>query len=114
MPNEIIVEINFKMKNILLIILFSLNSFLSHAQGFYYINPGNGIQKIIKTELLKASQFVLESLIVSDYTIIAGVNFQDENNSLALNISLIDSITNKTIYQANEKYLFGIRKPESK
>jgi hypothetical protein len=64
--------------------------------------------------LTDGAQYVANSPLGSDYIIRTGVGIQQENNSLQINISLQDSVTLKTIYQANEEYRLGIANRNSR
>lgn len=96
------------MKNIFLLITCLLIACLTRAQRFFYVAPGNIAENAIRTDLLKASQFVTQSPLESDYTINTEINFKSQTNTASLKIILKDSTTFKTIYQTNEEYAFGV------
>jgi hypothetical protein len=68
----------------------------------------------VQQGLTDGAQYVANSLLGSDYIIKTGIGIQQENNSLQINISLQDSVTLKTIYQANEEYRLGIANRNSR
>ena len=53
---------------------------------------------------MKASQYVTKSPLASDYIITASVGVQSGSNILNLNMTMQDSITNKTLFQSSEEY----------
>jgi hypothetical protein len=92
------------MKRILILLILIANVYLTKAQKFFYVETGNVAETTIKKKLLKASQFVAKSPIVSDYIIKTEVGAQAESNIPTIKIQLVDSITFRTIFQAEEKY----------
>ena len=96
------------MKNIFLLITCLLIACLTRAQRCFYVAPRNIAENAIRTDLLKASQFVTQSPLESDYTINTEINFKSQTNTASLKIILKDSTTFKTIYQTNEEYAFGV------
>jgi hypothetical protein len=96
------------MKKILLLQISILIGFSIQAQRFFYVESGNMAERTVKENLLKASQFVCATPLMSDYTINTEINFKKETNTASLKIILKDSLTFKTIYQANEIYAFGV------
>lgn len=61
----------------------------------------------LKKDLLKASQFVTEFPLMSDYILKTEVGFQKESNTTTLKIVLEDSATFKTIFLTKEEYTIG-------
>lgn len=64
----------------------------------------------LKKDLLQASQFVVESPLMSDYILKTEVAFQKESNTTTLKIELEDSATFQTIFLTREDYAFGALK----
>lgn len=91
-----------------------LNTCLLHAQRFYYLDSDNTTSNLVKSDLMKFSQFITKSPLGSDYIIKTNVTFQDDPNKMALHIILQDSITLQAIYQTNEEYSFGFVNKSSK
>src|ERR1700712_1926947 len=83
---------------------FILFGLFSRAQNFFYIGNKNVTEKSIREELMKASQYVTKSPLASDYIITASVGVQSGSNILNLNMTMQDSITNKTLFQSSEEY----------
>jgi hypothetical protein len=98
------------MKTILLLIILIVHVCLTQAQRFFYVETGNMAEKSIKEDLLKASQHVTKSPLMSDYTIKTELGFQTESKTATLKIILQDSATFQTIFQAKEEYAFGVVK----
>jgi hypothetical protein len=96
------------MKKILLLQISILISLSMQAQRFFYVESGNMAERPVKERLLKASQFVSPTPLMSDYTINTEINFKKETNTASVKITLKDSLTFKTIYQAKEAYEFGV------
>jgi hypothetical protein len=94
------------MKKIILLQICLFIAAFSQAQRFFYVAPGNIAERLIKEDLLKASQFVTRSPLMSDYSIHTEISFKKETNTASLKIILKDSATFKTIYQTNEEYAF--------
>ena len=96
------------MKKILLLQISILAGLSMQAQRFFYVESGNMAERPVKEHLLKASQFVSPTPLMSDYTINTEIDFKKETNTASVKIILKDSLTFKTIYQANEAYEFGV------
>jgi len=92
------------MKIIAVLAGFILFGLFSRAQNFFYIGNKNVTEKSIREELMKASQYVTKSPLASDYIITASVGVQSGSNILNLNMTMQDSITNKTLFQSSEEY----------
>ena len=97
-----------------MLIVFCLSVFFIQAQRFFYVEPNPVTNRIVQQGLTDGAQYVANSPLGSDYIIKTGVGIQQENNSLQINISLQDSVTLKTIYQANEEYRLGIANRNSR
>ncbi len=96
------------MKKFLLLQILILTVCLTQAQRFFYVEANNSTDKPIKEKLMKASQFVTKSPLMSDYIIKTDINFQTGSNIITLKIILEDSATFKTIFQAEEENAFGV------
>jgi hypothetical protein len=96
------------MKETSILIVFCFSVFFIQAQRFFYIESNPVTNRIITQGLTGSAQHVTNSPLGSDYIIKTGVGIQPETHSLQINITLLDSITLKTIYQANEEYSLGI------
>lgn len=94
------------MKKILILITFLLCIFLTKAQRFFYVETNHYTDKILREGLLKASQFITQSPLGSDYIIKTEVGFNTRFNALRLNMILEDSVTFKTVFQTNEEWSF--------
>lgn len=101
------------MKRILLLLILVSTATLIQAQRFFYIEPGNMAARIIERDLLKASQFIVKSAVISDYIIKTEVGYQAESNKTTVRLIVEDSVSLKPIYQANEDYLFVAMKANS-
>ncbi|HEY4154283.1 MAG TPA: hypothetical protein VGM24_02625 [Puia sp.] len=92
------------MKKVFLLAGLILSVFLTRAQRFFYLESNVLTEKFLKEGLLKASQFVTPSPLYSDYIIKTEAGFKPESNTTTLTITVQDSISFKTIFQADEKY----------
>ena len=92
------------MKKLLLLVFLTANVFLSQAQNFFYVETGTGAENMIKEKLTRSSQFVTASLIESEYIIKPEINQQAKNNMQTIRITVVDTMTLKTIYQSEEGY----------
>jgi hypothetical protein len=81
-----------------------LFGFVCRAQIFFYIDNKNPTEKSIRDQLIKASQYVTQSPLASDYIITASVEVQSGSQMLNLKMTMQDSITCKTLFQSNEDY----------
>lgn len=90
------------MKKISILSGILLIACLCHGQRFFYIQDSQPTQKILTDELQHAFQYVTTTPLASDYIIKSEVGFQAETHSLTMQITLQDSITFQTIFQANE------------
>jgi hypothetical protein len=102
------------MKKTSMLIIFCLSVFFIQAQRFFYIESNPVTNRIVQQGLAGGAQYVANSPLGSDYIIRTGVGIQQENNSLEINIILQDSVTLKTIYQANEEYRLGMENKNSR
>ncbi|MDP4128837.1 MAG: hypothetical protein Q8918_13960 [Bacteroidota bacterium] len=94
------------MKKIILLLVLVTSVYVSHAQRFFFVESGNRAEKSIQADLLKASQFVTKSPLMSDYIIKTEVGFKAVPNITTLKIVVEDSVSFEPIYQANEDYVF--------
>jgi hypothetical protein len=95
------------MKKILLLTGLVCFVCLAQAQRFFYIETGNIAEGILREDLLKASQFIAKAPVVSEFIIKTEVDFKTVKNAATLKIMVEDTATFKTIFQANEQYLYG-------
>jgi hypothetical protein len=102
------------MRNTAILIVFCLSVFFSKAQRFFYVESNPVTNQLILRGLTSGSQYLANSPLGSDYIIKTGVGIQQETHSLQINITLQDSITLSTIYQANEEYNLGIENRNSR
>jgi hypothetical protein len=94
------------MKKPILVFLLIADVFLGHAQRFFYIDPANDCAGFITQNLKKASQFISKSALDSDCTV--QTNFSVNHSGKALfKITLKDSATFKTIFEAAEEYKYS-------
>ena len=96
------------MKKIILLQISFLIGCSIQAQRFFYVASGNMAERPVKESMLKASQFVTPTQVMSDYTIDTEINFKKETHTASLKIVLKDSASFRTICQTNEEYDFGI------
>jgi len=96
------------MKKIILLQISLLIGCSIQAQRFFYVATGNMAERPVKESLLKASQFVTPTQVMSDYTIDTEINFKKETHTASLKIVLKDSASFRTIYQTNEEYDFPL------
>jgi hypothetical protein len=92
------------MKATRLLTAMILFTFYGHAQNFFYIENNNVTGKSIREELIKASQYVTQSPLASDYIITASASIETGTKILCLNIAMQDSISRETFFQAREEY----------
>jgi hypothetical protein len=92
------------MKKIVALVSLVLVTRLTQAQRFFYIDNNHITEKLLNDGLTNASQYVTKSPMGSDYIIKTDVDFQSGSNVLTLKIMLQDSLTFKTIFQADEEY----------
>ena len=101
-------------KKVVVLILLIFHFGISRAQRFFYIDQNQITEKLLKGGLLKASQFITNSPLSSDYTVRTDVGFQADNNTLTLAMNLQDSATFQTIFQVRETYAFRDLRPNSR
>lgn len=87
---------------------------LSFGQRFFYIqgNPTTG--KLLSEGLKQAFQYVTSTPLASDYILKSEMTLQSGTHTFMINLILQDSVTFKTIYQANEAYTIGALKANPK
>jgi hypothetical protein len=95
-----------KMKKILLVVSLLFIVSLSQAQRFFYVESGTEAESLFKENLLKASQFVAEAPLVSEFIIKTEIDFKTNSSAAKLKIILEDTASFKTVFQANEEYSF--------
>lgn len=101
------------MKKIIFLQICILIGCSIQAQRFFYVASGNMAERPVKEGLLKASQFVTPTQVMSDYTIDTEINFNKESHTASFKIALRDSVSFRTIYQTDEEYNFGVTKLSS-
>jgi hypothetical protein len=92
------------MKIIPVLTALILFGFFARAQNFFYIENNNVTEKSIREELKKASQYVTQSPLASDYIITASAAVESGTSTLNLEMTMQDSITYKTIFQSSVQY----------
>lgn len=103
------------MKRLFVINLLCLVCFLAKAQRFYYVEEMNGNEVLIKEKLRNASQFVIDSPLASDYIFKTSIA-STSGDRFSLKITVIDSLSFKTVLEAEEKYtlhISGVRRKET-
>jgi hypothetical protein len=95
------------MKKLCIVAGLILISQASLAQRFFYIqgNPTTG--KLLSEGLKQAFQYVTSTPLASDYILKSEMVMQSGSHTFMINLILQDSVTFKTIYQANEEYTVG-------
>jgi hypothetical protein len=96
-----------RMKKIVILVCLMLQYGLIQAQRFFYIDNNRITENLLKGGLLRASQFITNSPLSSDYIVKTDVGFQKDSHILTLQINLQDSITFQSIFQVRETYAFG-------
>ncbi|MDP9042955.1 MAG: hypothetical protein M3N30_13315 [Bacteroidota bacterium] len=92
------------MKKILLLAFVLLQVFALEAQRFFYIDSSHSTEHLLTAGLLRGAQYVTKSPLSSDYIIKADAGSRDGSGILNLKMTVQDSITSKTIFQANEEW----------
>jgi hypothetical protein len=92
------------MKKIALFIILIQTGYLAKSQRFFYVEPGNNAEQSIEKKLLQTSQYVTKSAIESDYIIKTEAGYQSKSNLPIVKIILVDSITLKPLFEAQEDY----------
>jgi hypothetical protein len=87
---------------------------LMHAQRFFYVEAGSIAENPLKEDLLKASQYLAKSQIMSDYTIKTEVGIGSGINSAIIKIIIEDSATFQPVFQTHQEYVFGPLKINSR
>jgi hypothetical protein len=100
------------MKKICMLAGLIMISQSSLAQRFFYIegNPATG--KLLSEGLKNAFQYVTSTPLASDYIIKSEMAMQSGSHRFMIDLILQDSVTFKTIYQANEEYTVGTLKAD--
>lgn len=99
------------MKKIFLLASLTLLMQLVRAQRFFYIESSRVTESSIRSELVKATQYVTQSPLGSDYIIKSDVACAEGSNVLSMKIVLEDSITHKAIYQSTENQVISRLNP---
>ncbi len=89
------------MKKIFLLAVFPLLCNWARAQRFFYIESSRITESSIRSELLKATQYITRSPLSSDYIIKADVGYAEGSNVLSMKIVLEDSITHQSNLPVN-------------
>lgn len=92
------------MQKLLFLFTLLLCSLLTNAQRFFYVEDGNMGENVLKQDLLKASQFVAKTPIVSEFIIRTESDYEAKKNLATLQIIVEDTATFKTVFQAKEEY----------
>jgi hypothetical protein len=102
------------MKKICILVCLIIVSRFSLAQRFFYIqgNPATG--KLLSEGLKQAFQYVTSTPLASDYILKSEMTMQSGSHTFMINLIMQDSVTFKTIYQANEEYTVGALKANPK
>ncbi len=100
------------MKKICILAGLIITSQLSLGQRFFYIEGNSATGKLLSEGLKQAFQYVTSTPLASDYIIKSEMAMQSGSHTFMINLILQDSVTFKTIYQANEAIYH--RSPESK
>lgn len=98
------------MKKIYILSAILLTVCTSHAQRFFYIEKSQLTSKLLTDQLQHAFQYVTTTPVASDYIIHAEVGFQPGTHRLTLQITLQDSLSFQTVYEASE--IYDIRKSD--
>ena len=91
----------------IILILAGLISFglVGRTQNFFYIDNKNPTEKSIRQQLIKASQYVTQSPLASDYIITASAEVESGTQVFSLIMTMQDTLTYKTIFQSREDYV---------
>ena len=102
------------MKKICILAGLIITSQLSLGQRFFYIEGNSATGKLLSEGLKQAFQYVTSTPLASDYIIKSEMAMQSGSHTFMINLILQDSVTFKTIYQANEEYTIGALKANPK
>jgi hypothetical protein len=95
----------------MLLLIFSiLIALIGDAQKFFYVETGTGTENFIKEILKRSSQLVTKSLLESQYIIKPELGPRAKGNIPLVRITVVDTITLKQIYEAEENYSIVLRK----
>ena len=92
------------MQKLLFLFTLLLCTVVTNAQRFFYVEDGNMGENVLKQDLLKASQFVAKTPIVSEFIIRTASVFETKKNLATLQIIVEDTATFRTVFQAKEEY----------
>ncbi len=87
---------------------------ISMAQRFFYIEGNSATGKLLSEGLKNAFQYVTSTPLASDYILKSEISLESGSHVLMIDLILQDSVTFKTIYQANEAYTIGALKANPK
>jgi hypothetical protein len=95
------------MKRISLLLIVIMHVFLIHAQRFFYVEPGSIAANPLKEDLLKKSQYLAKSQIMSDFTIKTELGPGSRINCASIKIIVEDSATFQPVFETHQEYEFG-------
>ena len=101
------------MQKLLFLFTLLLCALLTNAQRFFYVEDGNMGENVLKQDLLKASQFVAKTPIVSEFIIRTESDYEAKKNLATLQIIVEDTATFKTVFQTKEEYSCTAMKMDS-
>jgi hypothetical protein len=78
----------------------------ARAQRFFYVESGSVAEKPLKESLLKFSQYIARTPIMSDYLIKTELGIQPGFNKASISITIEDSATFNPVFQTTEEYAF--------
>ena len=91
------------MKHLFIIGLFSLVTSAGLAQRVYFVEENEGMEATVKQKLLEANQSIINSEVGSDYILKTSYT-KLSLNQFTLKMTVIDSLTYKTVMEDNECY----------
>jgi hypothetical protein len=103
---------SFSMKFVFLSALL-FGGFAMQAQRFFYIEPGDKAAKALTESLRQASQYVVPTVLASDFIVKSQFDFNTATNTSTITMSLEDSATFVTLFQTREEYRFGVTKNDA-
>jgi hypothetical protein len=96
------------MKKTIILLLLITTAFSCGAQRFFFLESSNPVmENILHKSLLGGYQFVARTPLASDYIIKTNVDYESGYGIINLKMSVQDSITSKTVFEANEEFRFG-------
>jgi hypothetical protein len=98
------------MKKLFFLVLFGLLTLVTQGQRFFYVESNAMVEKPFKQSLLKESQYLASTPLMSDYIVKTAIGFQAETNTTTIKITIEDSATFNSIYEAKEAFVLqGVR-----